>query len=163
MRNLKWLIISAIVIVSDQLIKSLITKQFILYEEYPVLPLLNITYKHNQGAAFGFLATAGGWQQIAFCGIAIAMSVILAIWLCKLNKQQRWTAFALALIIGGAIGNLIDRLVLGYVVDYIDFYIKHWHFATFNLADSAISIGAAMLIIEAFFAPRKVKHEDYSG
>jgi signal peptidase II len=161
LKNLKWLVVSALIILFDQVTKLLISRQFILYEEHPILPFFNLTFKHNQGAAFGFLANAGGWQQVFFCGIAIVMSVVLTIWLCKLQKNERWTAFAVALIIGGALGNLIDRLVLGYVVDYIDFYIKNWHFATFNLADSAISVGAAILIIEAIFSYKKVTNEDY--
>src|ERR1700689_3607117 len=98
LKNLKWLIVSAVIILFDQIIKLLISKQFILYEEHPLLPFLNLTFKHNQGAAFGFLANAGGWQQVFFCGIAIVMSVILTLWLCNLQKNQRWTAFAIALI-----------------------------------------------------------------
>ena len=114
-----------------------------------------MTLKYNTGAAFGFLANETGWQKLFFCSVAVFMSVALSVWLFRLSKDMRWTAFALALIIGGALGNLWDRLFLGYVIDYIDFYIKSSHFATFNLADSAISVGAGMLIIEAVFFKRR--------
>jgi len=150
MKNLYWLLISVIVIVADRFTKDFVSDALSMHEIIPVAPFLNITLSHNMGAAFGFLHQAGGWQQYFFTGIAISVSLALIIWLCRLPSSDRWTACALALIIGGALGNLWDRLMFGYVVDFIDFYIRTWHFSTFNIADTAICIGAGILLLTAF-------------
>jgi signal peptidase II len=121
-----------------------------LHEIIPITPFLNITLAHNTGAAFSFLGSAGGWQQYLFTSIAIIVSIVMVIWIYRLPSSDRWTAYALALIIGGALGNLGDRVMLGYVVDFIDFYVGTWHFAAFNLADSAICVGAGILLLTTF-------------
>lgn len=144
---LPWLYLSLVVLIIDQVSKWMITQHLQLFESVPVLPFLNLTLKYNTGAAFSFLGDAGGWQRWLFCGISLAVSVGIIIWLYYLPKAERWTAFALALILGGAIGNLYDRLTYGHVIDFIDFYIKDWHYATFNVADSAITVGAVMLAL----------------
>ncbi len=149
-RLFSWLLISVVIIAADQWIKYLVTENLDLHEVIPVTPFLNITLAYNLGAAFSFLGDAGGWQRWLFTAVAIIISFIMTIWLYRLPSSDRWTAAALALIIGGALGNLWDRLVLGHVVDYIDFYIQTWHFAVFNLADSAICAGAAILLLTTF-------------
>ena len=115
----------------------------------PVFPLLNLTLAYNTGAAFSFLHDAGGWQHLFFIAIAVAMSIIIAVILYRTPRDDVQMAIALWLILGGAIGNLIDRIRIHKVVDFIDFYVGDWHFATFNLADAAISIGAALLVMDA--------------
>jgi signal peptidase II len=148
--QLYWLLLSVAVVIADQLSKYIITEALNFHEVVPFIPFLNITWTHNTGAAFGFLNDAGGLQQWLFAIVAISMTLVMTIWLYRLPSSDRWTACALALIIGGALGNLWDRLVLGYVVDFIDFYIRDWHFATFNIADMAICIGAGILVLLTF-------------
>jgi signal peptidase II len=109
---------------------------------------------HNSGAAFSFLANQGGWQRWFFAGIALVVSVALVIWLKKLPRSNRWLAIALALILGGAIGNVYDRIVLGHVVDFLDVYWGRAHFPAFNIADSAITVGAIMMGIDVIKNPK---------
>ena len=116
----------------------------------PHFPSLNLHYARNYGAAFSFLADSGGWQRWFFAGIAIGISVILALMMYRSKATQKLNNIAYALIIGGALGNLFDRLWHGFVVDMIDFYVGDWHFATFNLADTAICVGAALIVLEGF-------------
>ena len=113
------------------------------------MPMFNWTLMHNTGAAFSFLAEAGGWQRWFFAVIAIVVSIVIVVWIKRLRQDEKWQAIALALILGGAIGNVIDRILLGYVVDFIDIYYKQWSWPAFNIADSAIFIGVAMIIIES--------------
>jgi signal peptidase II len=148
--QLYWLLLSVAIFVGDQLTKHFVSEALSLHEVIPVIPFLNITLSHNPGAAFSFLGDAGGWQHYLFATVAILISFIMVIWLYRLPSSDRWTACALTLIIGGALGNLWDRMTLGYVVDFIDFYIRNWHFATFNIADSAICVGAGILILTSF-------------
>ncbi|NIZ66807.1 lipoprotein signal peptidase, partial [Escherichia coli] len=115
-------------------------------------------YARNYGAAFSFLADSGGWQRWFFAGIAIGISVILAVMMYRSKATQKLNNIAYALIIGGALGNLFDRLWHGFVVDMIDFYVGDWHFATFNLADTAICVGAALIVLEGFL-PSKAKKQ----
>ncbi len=150
---LGWLWLSAVVIILDQLTKLWITEEYVLGERTPVFSFFNIVRAHNHGAAFSFLADAGGWQRWFFAGIAIVVSTMLFFWLRKLPRTDRWVAVALALILGGALGNLYDRIVLGYVVDFLDFYWGGSHFPAFNIADSAISVGAVMLGIDIIRNP----------
>ncbi|MFU8797589.1 MAG: signal peptidase II [Gammaproteobacteria bacterium] len=150
MRNLLWLIFSLILIIADRLLKDLVSDALSLHEIIPITSFLNITLAYNTGAAFSFLNDAGGWQQYLFTGVAIIVSSIMVIWLYRLPSSDHFTASALALIIGGALGNLWDRLIFGHVIDFIDFYILTWHFAAFNLADAAICLGAAILILTSF-------------
>ena len=146
---LKWLWLSVLVLILDQGSKLLIDSTMQLYESIAIFPSFNITYTHNPGAAFSFLSDAGGWQRWFFAGLAVVMSVVLSIWLSRLKAYETWLAAAVALVLGGAVGNLIDRLAYGYVIDFLDFYYGGWHFATFNIADSAISVGVAILVADS--------------
>lgn len=146
-KNLSWLIISFLIIFLDQLSKQLAIKYLTLYQAKPLMPFFNLTLAHNTGAAFSLLGTAGGWQRWFFAGIAIVASIGGTVWLYRLPAKDKLSAFAISLILSGALGNLWDRLVYGYVIDFIDFYINDWHWPVFNIADSAICIGVALLII----------------
>ncbi len=148
-RRLKWLWLSVLVIVLDQLTKLWASSDLIYGRPVPLLPSFNLTLMHNTGAAFSFLDSAGGWQRWLFAVIALVVSTVLVLWLRKLTSTQRWLAAALALVLGGAIGNLIDRLYLGYVIDFVDVYYDKWHWPAFNVADSAIFVGVVMLIIDS--------------
>jgi signal peptidase II len=148
---LKWLWLSAVVIVLDLATKALASSQLVLHEPVPVFPGFNITLMHNTGAAFSLLSEASGWQRWFFTLIAIVVSVGIIIWLRRLGREQRWLAVALALILGGALGNLYDRLTLGYVVDFIQVYYDKWSWPAFNIADSAISVGAVILVLDSLW------------
>lgn len=147
---LKWLNLSALVIILDQLTKWISVSVLDLYETVPVMPFFNFTMAHNYGAAFSFLSSAGGWQRWFFVALAVIVSVALSIWLKKLKPTAKLEAAALALIIGGAVGNVIDRFVHGYVIDFLDLYYGNYHWPAFNIADSAICIGAMLLILDSF-------------
>ncbi len=153
-----WLGISFFVIVIDQLTKTWATDNLLFAQSVILTPFLNFTLLHNTGAAFSFLADAGGWQRWFFMGLAAIISIGLFIWILRLSAKQMWLGIALALVFGGAIGNLIDRTIYGYVIDFIDLYYQQWHWPAFNVADSAISIGVFMLLIEALFFGEK-KHD----
>ena len=145
---LKWLWLSAGVILIDQLSKYIASTSLELYKSVVVMPMFNWTLMHNTGAAFSFLHDAGGWQRWFFTIIAIVVSIVIVSWLRKLEQREKWQAAALALILGGAIGNVIERVHLGYVIDFIDIYYQQWHWPAFNIADSAIFIGVAMIIFD---------------
>jgi len=151
---LKYLWLSGLVIVLDQLSKWLMTSWLSLYETVAIVPYFNLTMAHNTGAAFSFLAGAGGWQRWFFVCVTTVISVGLFIWLNKLAKTKL-EAVSVSLILGGAIGNVIDRLYFGYVIDFLDVYYGSYHWPAFNIADSAIVIGAALLIIDSFRAEPK--------
>lgn len=146
---LKWLWLAVVVVILDQLTKYIASTSLILYKPVAIMPMFNWTLMHNTGAAFSFLHDAGGWQRWFFAIIAVVVSVVIVLWIKRLQQHEKWQAAALALILGGAIGNVIDRIWLGYVVDFIDVYYKTSHWPAFNIADSAISIGVAMIIIES--------------
>ena len=146
---LKWLWLSALVLAADQVTKVLAAGMLELYVSIPITPMFNLTLMHNPGAAFSFLGDAGGWQRWFFSAIAIIVSVVLLFWIKKLTPEERWLAIALALVLGGAVGNLTDRLLYGYVIDFIYVYYQNWHWPAFNIADSAISVGVAILLIDA--------------
>jgi signal peptidase II len=146
----KWLWVSALVLIVDQCTKLLADSLLALHESIGLLPVLAIRKAYNSGAAFSFLGDASGWQRWFFIILAIAVIVLLVTWLRRLPAGQKWTALALALILGGAAGNLVDRIAYGHVVDFIDVYYGSWHWPTFNVADSAITVGALLLLIEAF-------------
>lgn len=150
---LGWLWLSALVIVLDQITKVIITELYVLGDSTSVLPFFNIVRAHNFGAAFSFLAGEGGWQRWFFAAIAVGVSVMLVQWLKKLPRNDRFMAVALTLVLGGALGNLIDRMLLGYVVDFLDFFWDGRHFPAFNIADSAITVGAVMLGIDVVWHP----------
>lgn len=147
---LKWLWLSAITLVLDQASKLAVDGSMALFESIPLLPSFNLTYVHNTGAAFSFLAQAGGWQRWLFAGLALIVSGIITAWLLRLEKHETLMATALSLILGGAIGNLIDRVAYGYVIDFLDVYYQQWHWPAFNIADSAICIGVALMLLESF-------------
>jgi signal peptidase II len=143
----RWAWISVIVTVLDQATK-LIASEFLTHHvQVRVLPFLNLTLVHNTGAAFGFLSSSSGWQNTFFIIVAVVASIAIGIMLRRLGPTERWTAAALCLILGGAIGNVIDRVIHGYVIDFIDCFIGLWHWPAFNIADSGITIGAAILVI----------------
>jgi signal peptidase II len=146
---LRWLWLSAAVVAMDQATKYLASTYLNLYEPVSVLPLVNLTLMHNTGAAFSLLDRAGGWERWLFIGLAVVVSVGIIAWVQRLPARAYWTAAGLALVLGGALGNLWDRVTLGYVVDFIDVYYQHWHWPAFNVADSAITVGATMLIFRS--------------
>ncbi len=144
-----WLGLAAVVVVLDQWSKAAISSHFVLNESFVVAPFFNLVLAHNTGAAFSFLHDAGGMQRWLFSTIAIVASVWIVSLLRK-HQAQKLFCFALAFVLGGALGNLIDRIAYGYVVDFLDFHWNGYHFAAFNLADSAITCGAALLIWDSF-------------
>ena len=146
-----WLWLSALVLVLDQVVKHWVVDAFYLYEQLPVIPsFFSLTLAYNTGAAFSFLSDQGGWQRWFFVVIASGVSVMLVSWLYRMKEHESWQACAMALILGGALGNLYDRAVNGYVVDFLLVYYEQWYFPAFNLADVGITIGAAMLILDMF-------------
>lgn len=148
--GIRWLWIALLIIVADQLTKVWIQRSLELYETIEVLPVLNIYHTFNRGAAWSFLATADGWQRWMFSLLAIGVSVALIVWLRRLaTASQPLLVAGLVLIVGGALGNLIDRLYLGHVVDFISVHWGDAYFPAFNVADSAISIGAALVIFDS--------------
>jgi signal peptidase II len=160
-----WLLLSLILIGLDQYSKQLAEAYLQLYEPRPLLPLLNLNLAYNPGAAFSLLSQAGGWQRWFFLGLSLSISLLLMVWLTRLRAEERWTRLALSLILAGAVGNLIDRALHGYVIDFIDFYYPaaegclplfvatgaSCHWPTFNVADSAICVGAVCLLLGLFF------------
>ena len=144
----RWLWVTALVCVADQATKYL-ALQNLRAGDVVLAPFLKLSLAFNTGAAFSFLAGAGGWQNLFFVGIAIVVSIVILAMIRRLGSSELQVAVALALVLGGALGNLIDRLRLGYVVDFIDVHYRSWHWPTFNVADSAITIGAILLVLDA--------------
>ena len=147
---LKWLWLSLLAVILDQASKLAIAGSMQLYQSIEIVPYFNLTYVHNTGAAFSFLSEAGGWQRWFFAGLAILISSVIAVWLARLKQHETLLAMALSLVLGGAIGNLIDRLVYGYVIDFLDVYYGSWHWPAFNIADSAITLGVILMLLESF-------------
>lgn len=155
---LAWLWVSALVIALDQFTKWFITNQLDLYEVFPLGPMLELTRLHNTGAAFSLLAHAGGWQRWFFVILAGAISVAISWWLYTLPARGHpWLSIGLALILGGAIGNAIDRLAHGFVIDFLHFHWQQWYYPAFNVADIAITTGAIMLVIDALWHTQRTK------
>ncbi|MDJ0712276.1 MAG: signal peptidase II [Woeseiaceae bacterium] len=151
-RFFAWMAVAALVVVADQVTKWAIVEWVALYERIPLNSFINLTHQRNTGAAFSFLADAGGWQRWFFVVLASIVSVVLAVWLWRIRNQgHAILAAGLALVLGGAVGNLIDRFLLGYVTDFIQVWFGSWAFPSFNVADAGISVGAALLIIDALF------------
>ncbi len=148
-----WLVLTAVLLLLDQLTKHAVVANMYLGQSIDLLPVFNFTYVHNYGAAFSFLGDAGGWQRWFLSAIAIVFSVVLLVWLMRIEKGQKVLACAYALVLAGALGNLYDRLSYGYVVDFLHVYYNDWHFPAFNVADIAISLGAMLLIYDAITAP----------
>ncbi len=151
--GLRWLWVVVAVLALDFGSKQWILANFTLGQSQPLIPSFNLFYTRNYGAAFSFLADHGGWQRWFFAGIAIAIVAVLLVMMYRSAAQQKLNNIAYAFIIGGALGNLFDRLWHGFVVDFIDFYVGDWHYPTFNLADSFICVGAAMIVLEGFLSP----------
>ena len=147
-----WLFVAFVIVFVDQLTKWMVVKWVPLYDKIPINDFINITHQRNTGAAFSFLADASGWQRYFFVVLATVVSLYIIYWLWKIRRDgQLILAAGLALVLGGAIGNVIDRLRLGSVVDFIQVLIAGWPFPSFNVADSAITVGAALLIVDALF------------
>ncbi|MPW44440.1 signal peptidase II [Acinetobacter guerrae] len=153
--NLIWLGLSVLAIIIDQWTKWIASTHLTYADPVPVLPFLNWTLLHNYGAAFSFLSDAGGWQHYLFTGLAGIVSIIFVFWLLRMPKHSIILPAAIALILGGALGNLIDRMTLGYVVDFIHVYYQNHNFPAFNIADSAITLGTILLLIDTFFLEKK--------
>ncbi|HEX5055905.1 MAG TPA: signal peptidase II [Gammaproteobacteria bacterium] len=158
-------LLSGALIGLDQFSKQWAESHLALYQPQPLLPLLNLSLTYNPGAAFSFLSHADGWQRWFFLGLSLSISTLLVVWLTRLKADERWTRLALSLILAGAVGNMIDRIAYGYVIDFIDFFYPasgkclplfmhletgcHW--PTFNIADSAISVGVVLLLLSQLF------------
>ncbi len=148
--SLRWLWITVIFLLLDQVSKHWVASSFELYESVNLLPFFSFTYVHNTGAAFSFLADQGGWQRWFFTVIATVACIVFIVWLSKTPKQQRLLGIALALMLSGAAGNLIDRMLFGYVIDFLDFHWAGYRFPAFNVADSVIFVGAALMIFDSY-------------
>jgi signal peptidase II len=154
----RWLPLTVVLIIVDQITKLLVVRHFEYGERVELLPVLDLTLAFNTGAAFSFLADESGWQRWFFAVLAIGVSAVLVVWLRRLKSRAQWLlSCALSLILAGALGNVIDRLRLGHVVDFVLVYWNNSLFPAFNVADSAITIGAAMLLLDAFLEPRRSK------
>lgn len=151
----KWLSLSALILVTDQVTKTIANSQLVYAEPVPILSSFNLTLLYNPGAAFSFLSDASGWQRWFFIVITLAAVIFLFLWLRKLKPGQTVLAAGLALVLGGALGNLTDRVLFGYVIDFIQLYYKSFYWPAFNVADSAISVGAVLLIWSSLFQQDK--------
>lgn len=149
-----WLSIATIIMLLDQLSKIVIVKTFVSGESQQIMPFFNLVLVYNEGAAFSFLASQSGWQRYFFAGLSLAAAIFI-VYLLKKHAGQRLFCWAMALILGGAVGNLIDRLLYGHVIDFLDFHVGGWHWPAFNVADSAILIGAALFILEELRRAKK--------
>ena len=151
-RYIAWLVVALVVVVADQATKWAIIEWVELYGRVPLNDFINLTHQQNKGAAFSFLAGASGWQRWFFIVLASAVSIVISVWIWRIrNEGPVILALGLALVLGGALGNLIDRVRFGYVTDFIPVWFGNWAFPSFNVADSAITVGAGLLIIDALF------------
>jgi len=147
---IKWFVVVALIIFLDQWVKYLIMENISLYEAVYINSFINLTHQHNSGAAFSFLADAGGWQRWFLSILAIIVCGYIIFWLYDLRRTAKWfLPYGLSMILGGALGNVFDRVRLGYVIDYLQVLIYGWPFPSFNVADAAITVGAVMIIIDA--------------
>lgn len=151
--GLRFLWLAVLAFVLDQWSKHAVLAEMELYQSIQITGFFNLTYVHNYGAAFSFLSDSGGWQRWFFTAIAIGVSTLILRWLHQAPKTQVMLPVAFSLILGGAIGNVYDRIAYGYVIDFLDLYYKGWHWPAFNIADSAIFLGAALLIADMFKTP----------
>lgn len=143
-------VVAVLIVVADLGTKWLATHNLTYATPVEVLPFFNLTLLHNTGAAFSFLSQAGGWQRWFFVLLAVVITVVLTVWITRLKASERWLGIALCFVLGGAVGNLYDRVVHGYVVDFLHFHWAGYHFPAFNIADSFITVGAIMLAIDLF-------------
>ena len=151
-----WLGWAVLLLVADQVTKTLILGNYRLGDATYITSFFNIVRAHNTGAAFSFLSNAGGWQRWLFAGIGAAATIFI-VWQLRAHPGQRLFSFAMASILGGAVGNVVDRLLHGYVVDFLDFHLNGWHFPAFNIADTAITVGAVCLILDELLRVRRAK------
>ena len=151
-----WLGWAVLLLVADQVTKTLILGNYRLGDATFVTSFFNIVRAHNTGAAFSFLSNAGGWQRWLFTGIGVAATLFI-VWQLRAHPGQRLFSFAMASILGGAVGNVVDRLLHGYVVDFLDFHMNGWHFPAFNIADTAITVGAVCLILDELLRVRRAR------
>lgn len=142
-----WLGIAAVIVLLDQVTKITMSRLLAYGQSEPVTSFFNLVMVYNPGAAFSFLANSGGWQRWFFSALALAVSIFI-VWMLNRNASQRMFCWSLSLILGGAVGNLIDRLLRGHVIDFLDFHIRGWHWPAFNVADAAITIGAALFVLD---------------
>jgi signal peptidase II len=165
---IRWLFLAFMVVLLDQASKQFAEAVLTAYQAVPVMPYFDLTLMYNEGAAFSFLSDQGGWQRWFFVVLASIVTAVLLVWLRRLDPREKWVALSLSLIIGGAVGNLIDRILFGKVIDFIDVYYLaesclpgfsllrgECHWPAFNLADSAISVGVVVMLIDAFFLASK--------
>ena len=153
--GLRWVPLALLIILLDQATKAVVESRFELFDVKPILPFLEFTLLYNTGAAFSFLAGASGWQRWFFIGLGVVVSTVILYWLKQLEPAgQRLMGAGFALILGGALGNVIDRIWHGHVIDFIHFHWRQWEFPAFNVADSAITIGAVFLILDALMDRR---------
>lgn len=152
----RWLSIALIILMLDQLTKIAVVGAFQLGETLPITSFFNLVRVHNPGAAFSFLADAGGWQRWFFTGLGVLAAGVM-VYLLRMHAGQTLFCLALSLLLGGAVGNVIDRLLYSYVIDFLDFYYGTWHFPAFNVADSAITVGAGLLILDELLRVRRGK------
>ena len=150
-----WLLLSLVVVVADQLSKWLAEASLVPYQPVPVIPMFNLTLAYNTGAAFSMLSDASGWQRWFFITLTVVVVIVLFSWVWRMRADERLHAFSITLVLGGAIGNLIDRVIYGHVVDFLDVYYGSYHWPIFNIADSAITVGVLLLIIDMF-----INHKD---
>ena len=152
--GVSWLGLSVLILLGDRLSKDWVLAHLIPGEPLKIFPFLNFTLVHNTGAAFGFLHTAAGWQNLFLGSLAVMVSAAILIWLTRLSVRQICLGMALGLVLGGALANVWDRVLYGYVVDFLSFHLGEWYFAIFNVADSAICVGALMLMIDWLRQPK---------
>ncbi|MCQ8877822.1 signal peptidase II [Pseudoalteromonas shioyasakiensis] len=157
--GLVWLWLSLLLLVADFASKTLVVNTMNLRDSIDILPFFNLTYVHNYGAAFSFLSDESGWQRWFLSIIAITISGLLIWWLKRLPASNKILCGAYSLVLAGAIGNLYDRMYYGYVIDFLHFYYESWHFPAFNIADSAICVGAALLLFDAFTGESPKEHK----
>lgn len=157
-RYFLWLGLSCLIVALDLLTKQLAMQYLELYRPNEVFSWLNLTLAHNTGAAFSILADGGGWQRWFLSAVAVVICIVLLIWLWQLPHRARLLPTSLSLIIGGAVGNLADRIRFGYVIDFIDVHYRDWHWPAFNLADSAIVIGVILLLLDSLIPNRRQHH-----
>ena len=150
---LRYLWLTALLVILDQASKSWVLAEFQLYDVVEIWPVFNLVLVFNEGAAFSFLSDAGGWQRWFFILLSSVVSLVLLVWLARLKPSDKLFAIALAMILGGALGNLVDRVRYGHVVDFLDFHWQQWHWPAFNLADSVITLGVVILVVLTLFFP----------
>ena len=161
--SLNWLLVALVVIAVDQYTKRLITAKFELFDRMAVVPFFDLVRLHNTGAAFSFLANASGWQNWFFTGVALAVSAVILWWFLRQPAGRIVVPLGLVLVLGGAIGNLIDRIQHGYVVDFFLFYYDRWSFPAFNVADAAITVGVMLLLFDGFYLEGRRAPDERDG